>query len=1165
MKTKLLLLLFLANFSIYAQTNLVPNGNFETWTSSSQPDNWYRYFSGFVSQSSVAQNGSSSTNMMVASGTFNYINSEYFPVVAGKTYKVTLYHKLAKGTFSSIDFSLYHKPGTFKEEIIKKSDVTFSTTEWRKIEFDYTPTVSENVEVDIWTTGTLNSEILVDNISMVDVNEVPLKYTKIPDANFEKKLIALNIDSGTPDGQVLTSKIEKLTTLSISNSSITDLTGIEDFKALTYLSVYGNQLKSVDVTKNTALQTLDCGSNLQLTAIDISTNTNLTTLTVGNCKLTALNLSNNKALTFLSFDGNLIKAIDISQNTALTSFSGTSNQLTALDISKNTALTKLNCGWNSITELDVSNNLLLTELSCYSNKLTSLDVTKNVKLKILQCFSNQISALDISKNISLQSLSCVTNKLQTVDTSNNPELQTFECFQNQITSLDLSKNTKLTNLRCFSNKLTNLDVSNNKALIILETHYNSLSNLDVSKNPALTKLNAGANLTLSQVNLKNGKNSLIKASDLILNSNPSLTCIIVDDVSYSNTNWATSKDSDSDFSATECEAPAYTRIPDVNFERTLIKKGIDGVEDGQVLTKKIASITVLNLSDYYTNLKIEDLTGLQDFAALEELTLPNNGNGILTSIDVSKNLKLKKLDCSSNKLASLDVSKNLALTNLNVYYNNLTTLDVSKNLELKSLTCSLNRLTTLDVSKNLALTELYAEGSNKEGSYASQQGLLTTIDLSKNLELERLSLAANEKIVNLDVSKNIKLKHISVNGNGLTTVDFSSNTLLESLYCNTNKLTSLDLSKYPALTTLDCSYNQIKTIDVSQKTKLKYLNVWSNQLTSLDVSKNTALERIYCPYNKLTTLDLSNNPNLLQVMCSNNNMMKLNLKNGGNTKMTNQSYSSFGSNPNLTCILVDDVAYSNTNWSSFKDQATNYNSTECEFSLGSKNFAVESKGETCTGENNGQITITATAQLAYTATVNGTAKSFTNNSLQVTNLAPGTYTVVIAVTGETYEQTFTIVIPKGATVAGKSTIASKKVDVEITQGTAPYTVFVDGEAQFQTSDASFSLELDKAALVEVATSKACEGIFAKKVSSSELGTLLSAYPNPTSGTVEIEIPNAKSEVTIEIYNFGGQVVSKATYNTENGRAYLNLANLPSGIYAAKIYLETPEFVKIIKK
>ena len=55
--------------------------------------------------------------------------------------------------------------------------------------------------------------------------------------------------------------------------------------------------------------------------------------------------------------------------------------------------------------------------------------------------------------------------------------------------------------------------------------------------------------------------------------------------------------------------------------------------------------------------------------------------------------------------------------------------------------------------------------------------------------------------------------------------------------------------------------------------------------------------------------------------------------------------------------------------------------------------------------------------------------------------------------------------------------------------------------------------------------------------------------------------NQKSNIKIRL--IGGQ--NNDTYNIENGRASLNLQNLPSGIYAAKIYLETPEYVKIIKK
>ncbi|WP_264552714.1 T9SS type A sorting domain-containing protein [Flavobacterium sp. N2038] len=301
MRAKLLLLLFLLHFSLYAQTNLVLNGNFETWSSSSQPDNWNRYLSGLVSQSSIAQNGTSSTNMMVASDTFNYINSDFFPVTANKTYRVTLYHRMVKGTFSSIDLSLYHKPGTFKEEIIKTSDVTFSTTEWKKIEFEYTPTVTENIEIDIWTTGSLNSEILIDNVSVIDVAEAPAQYTLIPDVNFEKKLISLGIDTGLPDGKVLTETIASQTDLNLSRSSINDLTGIEDFVSLKFLDFSYNDVTSVNLSKNTNLITLNCSTILPagLDVLDLSNNTLLKELYCSGNNMTTLDLSKNTLLTNL--------------------------------------------------------------------------------------------------------------------------------------------------------------------------------------------------------------------------------------------------------------------------------------------------------------------------------------------------------------------------------------------------------------------------------------------------------------------------------------------------------------------------------------------------------------------------------------------------------------------------------------------------------------------------------------------------------------------------------------------------------------------------------------------------------------------------------------------------------------------------------------------------
>ncbi|WP_202703340.1 leucine-rich repeat domain-containing protein [Flavobacterium sp. UGB4466] len=428
MKTKLLLLLLLANLSINAQTNLVPNGDLENWSSSSQPDNWYRYFSGFISQSTIAQKGSSSTNMKISSGTFNYINSEFFPVTASKTYRITMYHKLVSGTFSKLDFSVYHKPGAFKAEIIKKTDAVFSSSEWRKIEFEYTPTVSENIEIDIWTTGTQNSEILVDNVSVVDIADVPSPYTLIPDVNFENKLIALGIDSGTADGKVLTSKVSTITEIDLYNSNITDLTGIQDFINLKTLDCGGNKLLALDVTNNTQLTTLRCngGSGSSTTRGD--------------------------------------------------------GQLTNLNVSKNTLLTFLDCGNNQITNLNISQNTLLKTLICNINRLSSLDTSNNMLLTLVDCGANDINTLDFSNSESLQILRCSVNKLTTMNISNNRKLIELDCISNLLTSLDISKNPDLTRVRCGSNKkLSSLNLKNGTNKLLKLT----LANIMFWDNPNL--------------------------------------------------------------------------------------------------------------------------------------------------------------------------------------------------------------------------------------------------------------------------------------------------------------------------------------------------------------------------------------------------------------------------------------------------------------------------------------------------------------------------------------------------------------------------------------------------------------------------------------------------------------------------------------------------------
>ena len=195
-----------------------------------------------------------------------------------------------------------------------------------------------------------------------------------------------------------------------------------------------------------------------------------------------------------------------------------------------------------------------------------------------------------------------------------------------------------------------------------------------------------------------------------------------------------------------------TMIPDANFEQKLINLGYDnGAINGSVYTALINTVTYLDIS--FSN--ISDLTGIEDFTALNYLHCSNNQ---LTSLDVSNNTDLTELFCDHNGLTSLDVSGATALEGLHCPNNSLTSLDVSGATALEYLDCQdNNQLTSLDVSNNTDLTELFC-GHNG----------LTSLDVSGATALEHLDCAYNS-LTSLDVrnGNNINMYLISTNNPNL--------------------------------------------------------------------------------------------------------------------------------------------------------------------------------------------------------------------------------------------------------------------------------------------------------------------------------------------------------------------------------------------------------------
>jgi len=495
-------------------------------------------------------------------------------------------------------------------------------------------------DIAIW-----NRVLTPEEISALYTPVNTTNYTLIPDANFEKKLIDLGIDSGAVDGKVLTSNIASVTNLDVTSSSISDLSGIEDFKNLDALYFSSNLLTSVDLSKNNKLFLFFGRDN----------------------KLTSIKLPETNQLYHIHLDRNNLAALDVSKCDSLRNLSAEDNQITNINLSRSKYLETLFLDRNKLTSLDISKNTVLKTVWCGENQLSSVVLPESDNLDVLYLNANNFTSLDVSRYTTLKEFVCSTNQLTEIDISNNKALTYFHCQENKLTNIDVSNNTALASFFCYKNELKSINVAQNKALTTLWCHVNKLTSLDVSKNTALTKLSSYGN-DFATVNVKNGNNKNLNIYTQGFTNNPNLTCIQVDDVAYSNANWADRKDVTANYSS-DCSS-SFVAIPDQNFEQKLIDLGIDtdGL-NGKITAANISGITVLDLS----NSNISNLSGIENFASLTYLDVSNNQ---LKTLDVSNNGLLETLNASSNQLTTLDLSENTKLTIVYVANNPLVSLNL---------------------------------------------------------------------------------------------------------------------------------------------------------------------------------------------------------------------------------------------------------------------------------------------------------------------------------------------------------------------------------------------------------------------------------------------------------------------------------------------------------
>lgn len=232
------------------------------------------------------------------------------------------------------------------------------------------------------------------------------------------------------------------------------------------------------------------------------------------------------------------------------------------------------------------------------NDLTGIE--DFTQLSSFNCINNNLTSLDLSQNSNLSWLSCSGNQLTSLTFGSITQLTYLNFRENNITAIDVSNFVDLEDLYCDSNPLTQLNVMNNINLVTLLCHHDSLSELDVSNSPNLEILQV-VNNKLTCLNIRNG-NNVNMDNWFLVEGNPDLTCIEVDDVNFANTYLAPMTDPWSSFSENcnnNCTSTVGTNELASGLTIRIYPNPIDN------------GFSIENNSDDYYSVIITDISGKQ--------------------------------------------------------------------------------------------------------------------------------------------------------------------------------------------------------------------------------------------------------------------------------------------------------------------------------------------------------------------------------------------------------------------------------------------------------------------------------------------------------------------------------------------------------------------------
>jgi uncharacterized protein YjbI with pentapeptide repeats len=224
---------------------------------------------------------------------------------------------------------------------------------------------------------------------------------------------------------------------------------------------------------------------------------------------------------------------------------------------------------------------------------------------------------------------------------------------------------------------------------------------------------------------------------------------------------------------------------------------------------------------------IEDPNFYQRLIDLKIIT-PNKDR----EIKISQLKKVKELDLSNTKIYSV---KELVyferLQKLNLSNGILETLDLSKNLELRIVQVSGNKLRLLNIENLKKLHCLHVDGALEQLIFPDKS------------ELFELALSC-KKLKTLDLHSCKKLKILNISGSKLTHLDLSAQSLIY-LNLKGNRLKSLDLSKQVELEYVNAIDNQINDCVFLPNSSLRFVLLGGNPIKTEDLQHDPAFSNVH--------------------------------------------------------------------------------------------------------------------------------------------------------------------------------------------------------------------------------------------------------------------------------------------------------------------------------